>query len=192
MLDNLNWRLILTVSAVLVVLYYLLGNKENGVYESSRQRAGEILDENGVGIYENMASIEGEEPIQVYDLGMYDFPNTNAFGTKEGAERLNNASVRPEFSRNPFPIAEGCTDCPAKGRPNPSDGNLHVCKCGLPSKRMIDAYGGSHFSLPHMCSPCGGNVEEPSNLGRWWKRKGCSNPEAVGLDLRPQCSRCGN
>jgi hypothetical protein len=177
MLDNLNWKLILTVTAVLVVLYYVLGNNQ--------QNTNQV-------IHENMASVQGEEPLQVYDLGMYDFPNTNAFGTTEGPERLNNASVRPEFSSNPFPIAEGCTGCPAKGCPNPADGNLHVCKCGLPSKRMIDAFGGSHFSLPHMCAPCGGNVEEPSNLGRWWKRKGCSNPESVGLDLRPGCSRCGN
>lgn len=176
-MKNLNWRLILTVMAVLLVLYYLLGNKQ----------------EDKQVIYENMVGAPyEEEPLQVYDLGMYDFPNSNAFGTTSGPERLNNASVRPEFSKNPFPIAEGCTDCPAKGCPNPADGNLHVCKCGLPSKRMIDAFGGSHFSLPHMCAPCGGNQEEPSNLGRWWKRKGCSNPEVAGLDLRPQCTRCGN
>ena len=175
--DNLNWKLILTVAAVLVVLYYVLGMNAPNQPDLP---------------VENMASISEEGPFQVYDLGMYDFPNVDAYGTKEGAERLNNASVRPEYSSNPFPIAEGCTDCPAKGCPNPAKGNLHVCKCGLPSKRMIDAYGGSHFSLPHMCAPCGGNLEEPSNLGRWWKRKGCSNPEVVGLDLRPQCSRCGN
>jgi hypothetical protein len=181
MLANLNWRLILTVVAVLLVLYYLLGNKSSGKAAPSANGAS------GKG-----ASASQAEAVQVYDLGMYDFPNSNAFGTTSGPERLNNASVRPEFSKNPFPLAEGCTDCPAKGCPDPADGNLHVCKCGLPSKRMIDAIGGSHFSLPHMCAPCGGNLAEPSQLGRWWKRKGCSNPEVVGLDLRPQCSRCGN
>ena len=181
MLTNLNWRLILTVVAVLLVLFYLLGY---GMKTNASQAGAEASGNVG-------ASGNGGAP-QVYDLGMYDFPNSNAFGTTSGPERLNNASVRPEFSKNPFPIAEGCTDCPSKGCPDPAEGNLHVCKCGLPSKRMIDAYGGSHFSLPHMCAPCGGNLEEPSQLGRWWKRKGCSNPEVVGLDLRPQCTRCGN
>jgi hypothetical protein len=71
-------------------------------------------------------------------------------------------------------------------------GHTHVCKCGPPSKRMIDAYGGSHFSLPHMCAPCVGQQNEPYQLGRWWSRKGCSNPESVGLNIRPICTRCGN
>ena len=188
MLNNLNWRLILTVVAVLLVLFYLLGygEKSNSAKAGTQNRSGSG-GQNGSG-----SGSGGQAGTQIYDLGMYDFPNSNAFGTTSGPERLNNASVRPEYSVNPFPIAEGCTDCAAKGCPDPASGNLHVCKCGLPSKRMIDAYGGSHFSLPHMCAPCGGNLEEPSQLGRWWKRKGCSNPEVVGLDLRPQCSRCGN
>ena len=45
MLDNLNWRLILTVSAVLVVLYYLLGNKENGEI-FAKNAFGNILQSN--------------------------------------------------------------------------------------------------------------------------------------------------
>ena len=172
MLGNLNLNVILAILAVMVVLYYALA-------VSSQPAAAP-------------KPLPKQEGVQVYDLGMYDFPNSHAFGTVEGPERLNNASVRPEFSKNPFPIAEGCTDCDAKGVPNPAAGNTHVCKAGFPSKRMIDAYGGSHFSLPHMCAPAGGDLEEPSQLGRFWKRKGCSNPETVGLDLRPQCSRCGN
>lgn len=129
---------------------------------------------------------------QVHDLGMYDFDDSNAFGTtSEQYRRWENGSVRKEFSRNPFPLAEGCTSCDKKGVPNPAPGNLHVCKCGPPSKRMIDAAGGHHM-LPHMCAPCTGQLDEPSQLGRWWKKRGCSSPESVGLDLRPMCSRCGN
>jgi len=136
---------------------------------------------------------QGPPQGRVHDLGMYDFDNDNAFGTTATEDaRWNNASVRPEFHRNPFPLAEGCTNCPKKGVADPSGGNSHVCKCGFPSKRMIDAYGGSHFQLPHMCAPCTGELDEPSQLGRWWKRKNCSSPESVGLDMRPICSRCGN
>ena len=173
MLGNLNLNVLLAVFAVIIVLYYAYGYAKDSNDEAPMMK-------------------QAEEGAQLYDLGMYDFANPNAFGTVSGPERLNNASVRPEFSKDPFPIAEGCTDCDAKGVPNPAPGNTHVCKAGFPSKRLIDAYGGSHFSLPHMCAPAGGNLEEPSQLGRWWKRKGCSNPETVGLDLRPQCSRCGN
>ena len=105
---------------------------------------------------------------QVHDLGMYNFENPNAFGTTKTEDaRWTNATVRPEFHRNDFPLAEGCTDCPKKGVPDPTPGHTHVCKCGFPSKRMIDAYGGSHFQLPHMCAPCTGELDEPSQLGRW-------------------------
>jgi hypothetical protein len=129
---------------------------------------------------------------QVYDLGMYDFDNSNAFGTTDEEDRRwENSSVRKEFNKNPFPLAEGCTNCPKKGVPNPAPGDTHVCKCGPPSKRMIDAMGGNHM-IPHMCAPCSGKCDEPSQLGRWWCKKGCSQPESVGLDLRPLCSRCGN
>ena len=173
MVQNLTIYIIVAVLVVLLVLYFILGKAQSSRTSSTPKTAS-------------------KEKTQVYDLGMYDFSNENAFGTVEGPERLNNASVRPEFSQNPFPIAEGCTDCDAKGVANPAPGYTHVCKAGFPSKRMVDAYGGSHFSLPHMCAPAGGELEEPSQLGRWWKRNGCSNPETVGLDLRPQCSRCGN
>lgn len=171
MLANLNINVVLAVLAIILVLYLVVMYGMSSTQYVAPKHA--VAD-------------------QVIDLGMYDFPNENAFGTVTGPERLNNASVRPEFSKNPFPIAEGCVDCDLKGHPNPTPGNTHVCKAGFPSKRMIDAYGGSHFSLPHMCAPAGDNLEEPSTLGRWWKRNGCSNPESVGLDLRPQCSRCGN
>lgn len=128
----------------------------------------------------------------VHDLGMYDFDNDNAFGTtSENDHRWENMSVRKEFNKNPFPLAEGCGDCARKGIPDPAEGDTHVCKCGPPSKRAIDAMGGHHM-LPHMCAPCTGELDEPSQLGRWWKRRGCAAPESVGLDLRPICSRCGN
>lgn len=129
----------------------------------------------------------------VADLGMYDSYNPKAFGTTNEADRrVTNYGVRREFHHNPLPLGEGCTDCDKYGVPEPAMGHTHVCKCGPPSKRMIDAYGGSHFSLPHMCAPCTGEQAEPYQLGRWWKRKGCSNPESVGLNIRPICTRCGN
>lgn len=172
MLANLNINVVLAVLAIILVLYLVVMYGMNAA-SGGEQQAPDRRD-------------------QIIDLGMYDFPNENAFGTVTGPERLNNASVRPEFSKNPFPIAEGCVDCDLKGHPNPTPGNTHVCKAGFPSKRMIDAYGGSHFSLPHMCAPAGDNLDDIPQLGRFWKRNGCSNPESVGLDLRPQCSRCGN
>lgn len=168
MLGRLNLNLILAAVAVVLVLWYAMDYGAAPVAAPAPQHP------------------------QVYDLGMYDFGNDNAFGTVAGEGRKDNMSVRPEFSKDPFPIAEGCTTCNKKGIPNQMPGHTHVCKAGLPSKRMIDAYGGSHFQLPHMCAPSTGEVDEPSQLGRWWKRKGCSHPESVGLDLRPICSRCGN
>jgi len=127
------------------------------------------------------------------DLGMYDTPDPNAFGTTAEADRRwENASVRKEFNKNPFPLAEGCgTGCAKKGCPDPAPGDAHGCKCGPATKRMIDAHGGNHM-LPHMCAPCSGDAEEPVQLGRWWKRHGCSAPETVGLNLRPICSGCDN
>jgi hypothetical protein len=129
----------------------------------------------------------------VRDLGMYDTHDPNAFGTTAEADRRwENASVRKEFNKNLFPLAEGCGNaggCAKKGCPDPASGDLHGCKCGPASKRMIDAHGGNHM-LPHMCAPCTGDFTEPSQLGRWWKRHGCSAPESVGLNLRPICSGC--
>ena len=127
---------------------------------------------------------------QVHDLGMYSFEDPDRFGTTQESERRwENVSVRKEFHQNPFPLAEGCTSCDKKGVPKPAPGHLNVCKCGPPSKRMIDAAGGHHM-IPHMCAPCTGQLDEPSQLSRFWKRKGCSSPESVGLDLRPACTRC--
>lgn len=169
MLRNINF---LIIAAVVALLLYLVMN-----YQAKNANA-------------STGATGGD--VQVYDLGMYDFQNSNTFGTTTEADRRwENASVRKEFNQNPFPLAEGCTDCPKKGVPNPAPGDTHVCKCGPPSKRMIDAMGGNHM-IPHMCAPCTGQLNEPSQLGRWWSRKGCSSPESVGLDLRPMCSRCGN
>lgn len=128
----------------------------------------------------------------VVDLGMYDSYNPKAFGTTAEADRrVTNYGVRPEYHHNPMPLGEGCGDCDKYGVPDPAIGHTHVCKGGPPSKRMIDAYGGSHFMLPHMCAPTTGCNDEGLQLGRWWSRRGCSNPESVGLDIKPICTRCG-
>ena len=168
MLARLNLNLILAAVVVVLVLYYAMD------YGTPSAPALPVNNK------------------QTYDSGMYDFGNENVYGTVAGPGRNENMSVRPEFSKDPFPIAEGCTLCNKKGIPNQMPGHTHVCKAGLPSKRMIDAYGGSHFELPHMCAPSTGAVDEPSQLGRFWKRKGCSSPQSAGLDMRPICSRCGN
>jgi hypothetical protein len=131
------------------------------------------------------------------DLGMYDSYNPNAFGTTEEADRrITTDGVRKEYHKNPFPWAECTCDngqCDKHGVPDPAIGHTHVCKNGFPSKRVIDMYG-SHFQLNHMCAPGladDGCKNEPASLGRWWCRKGCSNSESVGLDVRPACTRCG-
>lgn len=128
------------------------------------------------------------------DSGMYDAVNEDAFGTTDEANRrVTNYGVRAEYHKNPMPLGFGCGDCDKNGVPDPALGHTHVCKAGLPSKRMIDAYGGSHFMLPHMCAPDTGKCsDEPPQLGRFWCRRGCSAPESVGLDIRPACTRCGN
>lgn len=128
----------------------------------------------------------------VVDLGMMDVYDPKAFGTTTEADRrVTNYGVRREFHHNPVPLGVGCTDCDKAGVPDPTMGHTHVCKCGPPSKRMLDA-NGSHFMLPHMCAPCDGPCKEPAVLGRWWCRKGCAHPESIGLDVRPVCTRCGN
>lgn len=131
---------------------------------------------------------------QGVDMGMYSIYNPNAFGTtKEGDRRVTNDGVRREFHHNAFPWAE-CTceagDCAKHGVPEPTMGHTHVCRNGFPSKRIIDMYGG-HFQLNHMCAPGTGECEgEPAVLGRWWCRQGCSQPESVGVNVRPLCTRC--
>lgn len=127
----------------------------------------------------------------VVDLGMYDSYNPNAFGTTSEADRrVTNYGVRAEYNKDPMPLGEGCGDCEKHGVPDPAMGHTHVCKGGPPSKRMVDANGG-HFQLNHICAPTTGGNEEPLQLGRWWSRRGCSNPESVGLDIKPICTRCG-
>jgi hypothetical protein len=166
MFQNFNLTVFLAILAIVLVIYY-------------------------VTLPSHHVPQKQEEKVQIYDLGMYDFEDPNAFGTVEGPERKGNASVRPEFNKNPYPLAEGCSGCAMKGVSDPAKGDVHVSKCGFPSKRMIDAYGGGHHSIAHMSAPCGGNLEEPSQLGRWWTRKSCSDPASIGLDIRPSCSRCG-
>lgn len=126
------------------------------------------------------------------DLGMYDSYNPMAFGTtNEEDRRVTNYGVRREFHHNPYPLGDGCGDCDRYGVPDPAMGHTHICTAGPPSKRMIDATG-SHFALEHICAPATGVNQEPLQLGRWWKRQGCSAPESVGLNLHPICTRCGN
>lgn len=138
----------------------------------------------------------------VHDLGMYDIYNPNAFGTTKTEDaRKNNDGVRREYHYNSFPVQEGCSGCAQVGFQNgglrgvtdPAISFTHVCKGGFPSKRIIDMYG-SNTQLPHICAPAGSfpGGDEPTQLGRWFKRKGCSSPEGIGLNVRPGCTRCGN
>lgn len=151
------------------------------------------------------SAVEGMSALAPYPFGVspgvglqldgdaYDAPNADAFGTTaEANRRVTNYGVRPEFHKNPMPLGYGCGDCDKAGVPDPAPGHTHVCKAGLPSKRMIDAYGGSHHMLPHMCKKSTECEDSPPNLGRFWCRKGCSNVDSVGLDIRPACTRCGN
>jgi hypothetical protein len=139
---------------------------------------------------------EVQAPHQGIDLGMYDVYNPNAFGTTAEADRrITNDGVRKEYHHNPFPWAEcgDCrlNDCDKHGVPEPTIGHTHVCRNGFPSKRVVDMYGG-HFQLNHICA--GGVADgchtEPSVLGRWWCRSCGANPESVGLNIRPACTRC--
>jgi len=99
-------------------------------------------------------------------------PNDAAFGITDDAKaRWENLSMRPEYQKAP--------------------GGTHICKCGLPSKRIVDAYAGSHHRLTHICAACNGQ-EEPVQLGHWWTRKGCGDPTSRGLNVLPYCTRCGN
>lgn len=165
---------ILLIIAAVVLAYYLIIKPSCG------------------GLFEGMAPIipEMDQP------GMFDLDNSDAFGTTDEANRrVTNYGVRPEFHKNPYPLGYGCGDCDKSGVPDPAAGNTHVCKNGLPSKRMIDAYGGSHFMLPHMCAAGGdkcGETALDTQLARFWCRAGCAQPESVGLDIRPICTRCGN
>jgi hypothetical protein len=132
------------------------------------------------------------KPNQIADLGMYDAYNPDRFGTtKEMDRRVTNYGVRAEYNWDPMPLGEGCGECSKYGVPDPALGHTHVCKAGPPSKRAVDANGG-WFQLNHICAPSTGQDDEPTQLGRGWRRRGCAQPESVGLDIRPMCSRCGN
>jgi len=169
----MNLVQLLVYAAGALVIYYLFQNSNKTAMAAHHAQA--------------KAAVGG-----VVDLGVYDSYNPKAFGTTNEADRrVTNYGVRREYHHNPLPLGEGCTDCDKYGVPEPAMGHTHVCKCGPPSKRMIDANSG-HFMLPHMCAPCVGQQDEPYQLGRWWSRKGCSNPESVGLNIRPICTRCGN
>ena len=172
----MNLVQLLAIAAGGIVMLYLLKNAKKAL-----------------GGYASATSATNNMPLGgVVDLGMYDSYNPKAFGTTNEADRrVTNYGVRREYHHNPLPLGEGCTDCDKYGVPEPAMGHTHVCKCGPPSKRMLDANSG-HFMLPHMCAPCTGEQTEPYQLGRWWKRRGCANPESVGLNIRPICTRCGN
>lgn len=119
--------------------------------------------------------LEGYEPAPAQfgyagpdEMAMVD--NPDAFGTVQDPNgRWENLSLRSEYKKDP--------------------GNTHICKCGYPSKRMVDAYGGSHHRLTHMCAKCDGKVE-PVQLGHFWTRKGCGDPTSRGLNVVPYCTRC--
>ena len=106
-----------------------------------------------------------------YNRQLGDTNTPNLFGTAaDKYARWENLSVRPEYYKK--------------------QGHHHVCKCGYPSKRMLDAYGGSHHRLTHLCAPCVGGKTEPEQLASWWTRKGCGDPSSRGLNIRPYCTRC--
>ena len=95
MLGRLNLNLILAAVAVVLVLYYAMG------YDAPVAQPQVIMAPSNKG--------------QIYDAGMYDFGSKNVFGTVSGPGRSDTMSVRPEFHKNPFPLAEGCTNCDKKG-----------------------------------------------------------------------------
>ncbi len=108
-------------------------------------------------------------------------PNPRVWGTvPDKYARWENLSLRPEYQGD---LKDGSYK---KGVP----GDTHVCPCGPPSKRTVDAYGGSHHSLTHLCEPCAPDQYEPVQLGTWWTRKGCGDPTSVGLSQRPYCTDC--
>ena len=119
---------------------------------------------------------------------MYDVENPDGYGTTASSRaRWENLSVRPEYG------SYGSY----KGGYDASPGDTHVCKCGYLSKREVDAIGGSHHQLTHLCRKCPEGQSEPAQLGSWWvnwsaDRKGCADPGSVGLWVRPECSDCGN
>lgn len=130
-----------------------------------------------------------------HDLGMYNIYNPNAFGTTHDSElRWETNSVRKEYNgHNQFPLNYGCKekgDCKnSQGIPAPGIGHSHVCLAGPPNKRVVDMYGGN-FNLPHICAPASGKFDAPSQLGRWFRKKGCAAPDENGLNLRSICTRC--
>lgn len=174
---------------ILVVLYVLYSSQLGETVTDA------ISDLTGVQLQQSQQN-ENEES-QGLDLGMFDIENPNAFGTTlEADRRITNDGVRKEYHHNPFPWSEcqGCANqnCDKHGVPDPTPGQTHVCKNGFPSKRVVDMYG-SHFQLNHICAGQSANQcgNEPAVLGRWFERCGCSNPESVGLGVRPACTRCG-
>lgn len=131
---------------------------------------------------------------QAVDFGMYSIANPNAFGTTNKV-RNETYSVRPEHNQDPYPLGYGCKTCGKncakgmKGIPDPTPGHTHVCKSGPPSKRIVDMYG-SNYSLPVICAKNSSAYDAPSDLARWFKRKGCANVEDIGLSIRSSCTRC--
>lgn len=190
MLKMKNLPIILLVGVVLYVLYtsdlvHTVKGMVGGAVDTT-------LDAVGLGHDE---PAHGAAQAPTVDLGMYDSYNPNAFGTTaEEERRITNDGVRKEYHHNPFPYAE-CTchtgHCDKHGVPEPTMGHTHICKNGFPSKRIVDSYGG-HFQLNHICAgpssdECSG---EPTVLGRWWCRSCGANPESIGLNVRPACTRC--
>lgn len=205
-LKNLSKKLplVLLILVILYVVFYLLRDANVVNIPSLAQKTLAKLTGFGANMFDETPSTPEEQAAAIIDQGldqgldqgMYDTHNPNAFGTTlEEDRRITNDGVRKEYHNNPFPWAE-CTcasgNCDKHGVPEPTPGQTHVCKNGFPSKRIVDMHGG-HFQLNHICapsSPKGSCANEPAVLGRWWERCGCANPESVGLDVRPACTRC--
>lgn len=187
----------LPVILIILVVLYVLYSSQIGVSLVNAVENATGLDVPLLGDH-SQAQAQAQNAGPKLDLGMYDIPNPNAFGTtSEEERRMTNDGVRKEYHTNPFPWAE-CTcssgNCDKHGVPKPAVGQTHVCRNGFPSKRVVDSLGG-HFQLNHICAPSVENScnDGPAVLGRWWSgnKCGCSNPESVGLDVRPACTRCG-
>lgn len=127
-------------------------------------------------VSENMSHIVSDDkPVYLSDT-----VNKYIWGTTlEEHARRDNMSLRPEYQGD---LKDGTYK-------TGSEGHDHVCPCGPPSKRTMDAYGG-HHQLQHMCEPCVSDQYEPVQLGTWWTREGCGDPSSVGLSQRPYCTDC--
>lgn len=187
--------LILAVVAGVILSYFMVVKPASVASPTANASAASSFKGNTMKNGSMNGSMNGGGAVQnMVDPGVFNVPDPNAFGTTSEADRrVTNYGVRPEFNKDPYPLAQGCGCGPdATGCFNPAPGHEHWNLCGPASKRVLDAYGGHHM-LPHIGAVCTDNCpKEPPSLGRFWCRHGCGNPESVGLNIRPICTRCGN